>query len=141
MAGKYTKQFKRRGASIASNTTKVMRAVILAVDQAVVLATPVATGRARSNWRVNIGPQPDTTVLGEPQSREQGTHTAIQLGQQVAASYGMQNSGDYVNISNSLDYVEYLNQGSSKQAPINYVKTAATTAIEVVRRSKLVTGR
>lgn len=41
------------------------------------------------------------------------------------ASWGLESSSDGFKVSNSAEYIEYLNNGSSKQAPAFFVESTA----------------
>lgn len=127
---------------VEENADRVVRKVALVADQAVVMATPVDTGRARSNWLVGLGTAPQGTVgqhvpgtkgsTGEANAQE-----SISIGR---ATIGQRRPGQDIHITNNLDYIEDLNRGTSRQAPANFVETAVAQATDAVRRSKLLEG-
>lgn len=127
----FVRRIKLRARKIEKNTDTMVRKVILAVDQAVVLATPVDTGRARANWQPTLG-DPATGTLPEPKSSGAGLQMALEAANRIAAMY-KGGQGSVVHITNNLEYIEYLNQGSSTQAPANYVGTAILVAVSVVQ--------
>ena len=133
----FSRRIRTRAAKVSKNTDGLVRKVILAVDQAVVLATPVDTGRARANWRPSIGAM-DTSTLPEPNNPGSGLRQALADGEAVAAKYKGGNHSPTVHITNSLPYIQYLNDGSSKQAPRNFVNTAILLAISAVRQARIV---
>ena len=72
-----------------------------------VLKTPVDTGRARSNWNAgvnnvdpSVSPARDVTVL-----------------ERAKAIISQLKGGDSYFITNNVDYIKYLEEGSSDQAP------------------------
>ena len=80
------------------------RKVLVAFDQAVVSITPVDTGRARANWFMDFG-----------------SFTARQIGTLSVPNTSRGNrwtveSGN-VFYHNSVEYIIYLDEGSSQQAP------------------------
>lgn len=102
--------------------------------QALSSATPVATGFARSAWIPSLG-SADTAPLARPKSEkaaraEARTKRAFGAAQakQIAASYKV--AQGRVFISNNVGYVEYLNRGSSAQAPAMFVEKAIETAVK-----------
>lgn len=125
---------------IEKNATRLVRQVALAADSAVVTATPVDTGRARSNWIVGINSDPnnpiDTYSPGQFGSTA-GANVAAALAQ-AQTEVSKVNNGDTVFISNNLDYIGKLNNGSSAQAPANFVIAAVRAGVDAVRRAKLV---
>jgi len=78
----------------------------LEVLSGIVKATPVDTGRARGNWQLDIGIVPTGTVNGvsDPTQVELAKLSALRPFQVIF-------------ITNNLDYIEFLEEGSSRQAP------------------------
>lgn len=141
MAGfkQFSQNLKKRAEFVSKNVPKAVRATALAVDQQVVQSTPVDTGRARSNWIASLN-QP-VTVNREPYSAgENGSTGAANVAaaiQQAASVISTAKSGNSIWISNSVPYIGRLNEGSSAQAPANFVETSLMRGVEVVRRAKL----
>lgn len=130
---------------IGVNADKVVRAVALAADAAVVTATPVDTGRARSNWLVELdAPAAGTRepyAPGDKLGKGEGANLQGALNQ-AASKVGQFNGGknNSIHITNNLPYIGELNDGSSKQAPANFVQAGVQAAVAKVRASKLVRG-
>lgn len=133
----FSRRIRTRAARVSKNTDGLVKKVILAVDQAVVLATPVDTGRARANWRPSIGAM-DTTTAPEPSSPGAGLREALAAGEDVAKRYVGGTNSPTVHITNSLNYIQYLNDGSSRQAPRNFVNTAILLALSAIRQARIV---
>jgi len=80
--------------------------------------TPVDTGRARASWRVGIN-RVNASVAPERKrsSREvgQGPATKTEIADQLKAA--QVKFGQNVHITNNLPYIEFLEKGSSRQAP------------------------
>lgn len=126
----------RLGRQVEQNALLVVRRVALAADQAVVVATPVDTGRARSNWLVTID-APDPREI-PPYSQDDGAgsaRAAVAQGQAAIAAFAAGNRAIY--ITNNLPYIERLNQGSSAQAPASFVQQAVIMAARAVQASSL----
>lgn len=128
------------GAQIAQEADRTVRAAALAADQAVVLATPVDTGRARSNWLVELDAPARTTIEAYAPGSEGSTagansNAALSQAQPVIASYdGDRNTG--IAISNNLPYIGPLNSGSSRQAPANFVGKAVQAAVRQIQGAR-----
>jgi hypothetical protein len=135
----FSRRIKARAKNASKNTDNLMRKVILAVDQAVVLATPVDTGRARANWRPNIGSAIEQT-LPEPGGPNIGTSLALKAGEDVAASYKGGANSPTVHITNNLPYIKYLNEGSSQQAPANFVNQSILIVKQVIGGNRIIVG-
>jgi hypothetical protein len=129
---------KNRGRQLEVNASKIVRKAALVIDQAVVTSTPVDTGRARSNWQVQLNAAPEGTiesyVPGEGGSTgAQNTAAAIEQAKAEVANF---KEGE-IHITNNLPYIGRLNQGSSAQAPANFVQTAIQQGVSAVRNSRL----
>jgi hypothetical protein len=88
--------------------------IILEAITKIVKRTPVDTGRARANWQLTKS-QPSTRVFKK--TDPEGDET-------IAKAMRVLDRMDPYStffISNNLDYIEYLEEGSSKQAPYGMV--------------------
>lgn len=136
----FAKRMRLRAKQIELGLDKAVKKVALAVDQTVVLATPVDTGRARSNWLVGLG-APVRRTVG---SHSPGKHLGIGESANASASIGLASGtinarkpGQDIYISNNLEYINELNNGSSRQAPKNFVEKAAQVGAMVVKGVKI----
>ena len=140
----FSRRITLRGKKVTEGADSLVRKVALAADQAVVMATPVDTGRARSNWIVALDASPEQTIdpyaPGEAGSTEAAnTQAAIDQGQSVIRGYnGDQNQE--IHITNNLPYIQRLNDGYSAQAPANFVEQAVIEAVQVVGKSRVTDG-
>lgn len=125
---------------IVGNIDEAVRKVALAIDQTVVMATPVDTGRARSNWLVNVG-SARTDVIdayfpgGSGSTAPENINAALEQAKNAVAGY---TSGSTIYISNNLPYIGRLNEGWSRQAPAGYVLQAVQAASAAVGRIRVV---
>lgn len=123
------------GTKVTKGADKLVRKVVLAVDQAVVIQTPVDTGRARANWIAALD-APASTVSA---STDKSGSKAIRQAASVAGSYdGDRNVA--VHITNNLPYIAALDGGSSYQAPAGFVRTAVRRGVSAVKGAKLLEG-
>jgi hypothetical protein len=131
-------QFSRRMRVIAEvvgeNAAKFVRRAAIAADQAVVLATPVDTGRARANWVTSIG----RPRFVQSTSVDPGGGIAISQGLSVIAGYKAGGGGIF--ITNSLDYIGFLEEGSSRQAPNGMTRFAIQAAQAQLKAGGLLKG-
>lgn len=105
-----------------------MRKVALAVDQVVVLRTPVDTGRARSNWVVTLGTGTSSEVpltSGE---------SALASAKTVIAKFRIRLRSLF--IQNNVPYIEQLENGRSAQAPNGMLRFGLLAGINVANREK-----
>lgn len=134
----FNKNMRQRAKNVSLNADQIVRKCALAIDGAVVIATPVDTGRARSNWQVeNNGPNP-TTIQPYSPGREGSTggansRAAIEQGKAKIAAYKGSASGGSIHITNNLSYIGRLNNGSSKQAPAGFVEKAMLIGINAIK--------
>lgn len=133
----FSKRIRLRGKAVELNAEKLIRKIALAVDQTVVMETPVDTGRARLNWQVTLD-SPAVGTLAEPSSPGAGEAAALAQGRAVAAAY---KRGQAIYIVNNLDYIGRLNDGWSAQAPAGYVEAAVMVAINAVIDREPLVGR
>jgi hypothetical protein len=134
------KGFSRRMIIIADQigvgARRAVRKAALAADQALVIETPVDTGRARSNWIVSLGSPATHTIppyspgkgLGKDETGN--LQAALAQGEMVIAQAQL---GDTIWLSNNLLYIDELDKGRSAQTPANFVDDAVKAAARAVR--------
>ena len=136
----FTRRMRLRAARVPENAAKVQRKAALATDQALVLATPVDTGRARSNWRVTLSfPSRDVVDAFAPgkdlgAGERLNAQQAINHARSVLSEHG---AGKDIYIANNLPYIVRLNEGHSAQAPAGFVDEAVQTGLSVFRNARL----
>lgn len=101
------------------------RKIVLEVFSRVILRSPVASGRFRGNWQVEIGSVPSGTL---ELNDKDGTATVSKA---AAASMGVK-AGDVVYLANNLPYAMELEEGHSQQAPAGMVNLTAQEFSEIV---------
>lgn len=122
--------------NVRGNADITVRKVALAIDQALVLSTPVDTGRARANWEVNVAAPAEGVVTVFPQAKGDaigsvGTSGMFAMQAAIANTKGY--SGGGIFITNNLPYIIPLNNGHSKQAEPGWVENAILNGIRAVR--------
>ena len=141
----FSKRIVLRGKSVSRNADRLTRKVALAADQAVVMGTPVDTGRARSNWIVQVGSAPSSVIEayseGKGLGRGENANAAAALaqGEQAVSGY-VGGKGQAIHITNNVPYIGKLNEGSSAQAPEHFVETAVLQAVDVVSKGRLISS-
>ena len=122
------KEFARRiaehAARVEDNGNRIKRKATLAIDATLVLATPVDTGRARSNWQANLG----GSASGEVEATTAGQ--ALNRNKSVVTGSMPQQA---IHLTNNLPYIGRLNEGYSAQAPAGFVEKAVLNGIRAVR--------
>lgn len=102
----------------------VIKAIVLSVDGELREATPVKTGHARANWVPSIG----TPHVAESQG--DGAHAAGVASILSASPERLAQRGAWE--SNNVPYINRLNEGSSQQAPANFVQAAIRRGVNKV---------
>jgi hypothetical protein len=102
----------------------MQKKLVLDLLAGVVRKTPVDTGRARGNWQVEVGSVPQ----GVRNDRDGESEEAIIQ----AASENLRSLGfaQVVWVANNLEYVVFLEDGSSEQAPAGMLRVT----LEELRR-------
>ena len=129
---RFARNIRIRATNVNENVSRLVRRVALAVDTAVVLATPVDTGRARANWQVGIG-SAQAGTLSAPGDAGQAVSQALAQAQGIISSYAGQGT---IHITNNLHYIKDLNEGSSRQAPAGFVEAAIVAGVNAIEESK-----
>lgn len=103
--------FEKFDAKSQQATEKIVRRLVLDILRRVTFYMPVNTGRARGGTQVTIGYLPaETTGLTD----KSGSDT-IAAGQETARRIHI---GDIAYVSNNVEYVIYLEEGTDRSAPV-----------------------
>lgn len=137
---RFAQRIRAIGDGVRTNAGNLVRKVAVAIDQTVVLGTPVDTGRARSNWQVSLDNPADGTRAAFSPGTEQSTsganaRAAIAEGRATIAKH---QDGQAIHITNNLPYIGRLNDGWSAQAPAGFVQDAVVTAARAIKGARLV---
>ena len=106
--------------------TNLVKKITIGVTNEIVDKNPVLTGFSQSNWIPKIGSPVETPA---------GSKTGVNRSPQeqgladVAVRYKLP---EEVYISNPVDYITKLNEGSSAKAPSGFVQIAIAKAIRTV---------
>lgn len=126
-------RMEAQGDAVSANADRLVRRVALSVDAVVVMATPVDTGRARSNWIVQLG-SPSTREIEPLAEGEAATAASINAAKDVIEQY---KGGVDLHLTNNLSYIGALNDGTSAQAPAGFVQTAVMQGVEQIKDSRI----
>ena len=130
-------KMRRLAKTIPVNVQRNLRQTVLVIDQAVVLGTPVDTGRARSNWIVGTGPSTKAIDAYVPGKSASTAAANVQAAINQARNFLDATDASVIYISNNLDYIQHLNEGSSAQAPAGFIEAAVQAGITFVRGWRL----
>lgn len=119
---------RKFGVECVKKHRQLCRRLALGIENRIVLATPVDTGRARSNWIASLD-KPATGVIDAyaPDADEKpGQIGPNAAGAIAAADAVLLQTQDFpvIYLSNNLPYIARLNDGSSVQAPAAFVQAA-----------------
>jgi hypothetical protein len=129
----FAARMKTLGKAVQTNSQAAIIRTAAAVNQAVIIATPVDTGRARNNWQVDLGQAPTSEL--EPEDRS--GQAAISRNNETIQA---RQPGQDIYISNNVQYIQRLNDGWSAQAPENFVEKAVQVGIQHIKEAKLLKG-
>lgn len=108
-------KFKGIGEMAVEKVAKIQRAVFLDLSKRVIDKTPVDTGRARSGW---MGDVDQFKIDANRIAGKMGADAASQKAyDSCLEATGKHEVGQDLTLANSVEYIQYLNSGSSKQAP------------------------
>ena len=136
--GQFAKRIRDIGTQVPRRANAAVRKAAIAIDHALVLTTPVDTGRARSNWLASQGSPTGSEVM--PTSAQAAIAAAeAAIGTSPPVGAGGPAEGDLtIFITNNVDYIEFLNQGSSAQAPAGFVEAAVQIGDRFLANARLV---
>ena len=144
-----SKQVKRVSSSMERFATRVMRQLTLRTWQAVTLANPVATGFSRAGWVPTTGspePGPSSSVASRTRGLSKEVMGKLATSQakslfkknsalirKLVAGYTLKQGATF--IVNGVRYLEFLNRGSSAQAPAMFVQASQKQALQATKRA------
>ncbi len=141
--GDFVRRINVHADNVPREVSKVMKKAALAVDQTVVMATPVDTGRARSNWIVSLGEPVDVIRRpyaplpeGQDPSKIGETGNAQGAINQAKAEIERHKTGA-ICVTNNLPYIGRLNEGHSSQAGAMFVEEAVQAGVQAVANEQI----
>lgn len=142
----FSRWARQLGDRVEKNADHLVRTCALAIDGAVVIATPVDTGRARANWQVQLDNPATSTREPFSPGHEGSTggdnaRAAIEEGKGVIASYKGGRPNACIHITNNLPYIGRLNDGWSAQAPAAFVEKGIMVGVKAIRNAGGIVSR
>lgn len=107
------------GKEIRAELSRVIRDSMLLAADNVTNATPVDTTHASTNWILSVG----RPFMGIDGTREQPSSAAQEAGIARIETYDVGRDGP-IYLRNNVLYVQFLDRGSSQQAPPGFVAAA-----------------
>lgn len=133
-------RFRRRaieiGRGIELNAKLIVEDVAVAVTGVLANVTPRDTGLARSNWVASVGDSPD---LSPRAIRSPGDVVSEVRGR--VSRVGADATVTIANGGNKVPYLQFLNAGSSQQAPAGFVQNAAAVGAAVASEARILRPR
>lgn len=132
----FAKRVRGRTKDIPQNVWNIMRVLALSIHRELVLATPVDTGRARSNWRVGVGRTPSKEI--EPYAPGEKLGIAERANAQAAIDAAHQRLAlpsqkpRNIFIGNKVPYLWRLNTGFSSQASPGFIQKSILRGVAAV---------
>ena len=118
------------------SVTKLTTTLALDIVQELVFRTPADTSKALSNWNVKVGSSSRDVIEAYIQGERGSTRIASAeeaIGNANASLKGRK-LGQIIYITNNVDYIKDLNDGSSLQAPAGFVDISVIAAKKRVRK-------
>jgi hypothetical protein len=119
---------------IQKKASKKAIAAALAIVRELAYATPVDTSTALSNWEVTLGSPTSFSrsayFFGDRGSTYQRSAAATFIAAQI--SLKEKRPGQTIWITNNIEYISDLNEGSSPQEPAGFFERAIAVGIKVL---------
>lgn len=122
----FAQLMERRATQLETNSLNNKKKITRTILKELAQRTPADVGTAISNWKVSLGAPIDFSNLAFTpgnfgNTKDANISATISAGESVIGSMRL---GQLVYISNTVDYIEDLNDGASKQAPAGFVELA-----------------
>lgn len=125
----FAKKMRAWADDIPKQVNEVKRQAAREIVLAIVPATPVRTGQARSNYFTTNG-EANTSITATGPFTQDGYQSIARA--QVA--FNGAKPGVPMHITNNLPYIGRLNDGYSSQAPANFIEIAKAAAVAIIER-------
>lgn len=133
----FSRRMRRLADRFSRNVFERTNEAARAVTETVVFFTPVKTGAARSNWRASLdAPLTNTIAPHAPLVRGDREETAnFRAAVQAAnAVIAQRRRGQALFLSNNLEHIEELNNGSSRQSAAGFVERAIRAGNDIIKK-------
>lgn len=132
------KRFAALGERIDREVGEVLSLTSEMVYTEVVTATPVDTGTARTSWNISIGAIDSYVPSYQNYPSMQSGNArpnAMRLAEQAVRPLRQPGAQVYTSvfITNGVDWIGELNQGSSRQAPADFVARSVMVVVQALR--------
>lgn len=120
-----------------ANLAKVKLAQTIAFN--LIMATPIDTSKALSNWIASLNNPKSKVIKAHFVGIDGSTHDQSSLMAYLIANEIVQRAkiGQSIYITNSVDYIDLLNQGYSNQAPVRFIEKAVNKSVNQLKGMKI----
>ncbi len=125
----FARRIQRRARQVETGASKMVRTVALIINQVLISETPVDTGHAVANWQIGIS-EPITSEIDE---NDPGRTSTIERNASIIRQAPPRKD---IILSNNVPYIHKLNEGSSSQAPAQFVEMAVATAVRAAKKTR-----
>ena len=125
----FAKRIALRARQVETGASKAVRALSLIINQVIITETPVLSGHARANWQVGIS----TPITSEIDEEDPSGTSTIERNANIIRQ---RPPGKDIILSNNVPYINKLNEGSSSQAPAQFVQIAVAEAIVAAKKTR-----
>lgn len=126
----FSKHILNKQKEIQQKLSKTASAVATSLVEELTIITPVDTSKAISNWQVTLD-TPSASEIDAHYPGEDGStksQSANQARSLASAVLKKKRPKQTIYISNTAEYIRDLEEGSSKQAPAHFIKSAVEQA-------------
>lgn len=133
------KSLEKRAVKIEEAVSKLAAETAILIVSDLVFVTPVDTSQALSNWQVSLN-TPVSSPIGPyspgffGSTQGASAHATIRAAKAVLAR---KRPGDVIYISNVLDYIVDLNNGTSRQRPAGFVERSSIIGRKYAEQAKV----
>ena len=120
---------QNRAIEVSDGVERTVRRAALTTVSVASIATPVDTGLARGNWRTKTG-SPEEEEINSPRS-------VAAVVAEANAEIRQYQLGSNIFITNNVEYIGFLDEGSSLQAPNGMSEQAIAAGLRVLQRIRV----
>ena len=121
-AAAFSKSLMGMAVYVEGSVERIIRKTCIGFYRSLIETTPVDTGRAKGSWGMTID-GPENHELADSKESYSFNEISSVINTQIS-EFSVEVIGNEVIFYNNLEYIEFLEQGSSQQAPHGMVSTS-----------------
>jgi len=135
-------KLRKLNVELAAEGSRIAVEVALVIVDDLTEVTPVDTSKAESNWQVSLGSPVTKEIEAHVPGHFGWTAVESRIVARANARKALQNKkpGVSIFIGNAADYIQDLNEGSSKQEPAGFVERAELKGRLTLKASRVKMG-